>query len=189
VVWNGLGIIPDEETEERNYCALADTLLSKALIFRYATMFAQKNPSIDKPEKFRLSDQQYDEFVTWAQTQEHEYLTREEKDLEAMKRHAMKNNTFTAFSDDYATMRKKIDKAKSDDFTEYKSEIKVLLESEIASRYYYASGRVAASLKDDSDLTSAMTILHDNVRYRNILTQVVKKDKPKQRAELEQQDD
>ncbi|HTL81397.1 MAG TPA: S41 family peptidase [Bacteroidia bacterium] len=188
IVWNGLGIIPDDELPARKYSVLADTLLAKAIIFNYATTFAKNNASIDKPDKFRLTDAQYDDFVKWAKTQDYTYVIREEQDLVNFKKHAEKNNSFADVTAEYDAMKKKIDKSKEDDFTEFKSEIKVLLEAEISSRYYYASGRVAASLKDDPELLDATKILLDQSKYNSILTTIVKSSKPKQRADLENND-
>ncbi|MBI3509507.1 MAG: S41 family peptidase [Bacteroidetes bacterium] len=185
MVWDGLGIIPDDEVAARKHSVLADTLMSRSLIFNYATQFAVKNPSIDKAEIFHLTDAQYDAFVTWVKTQDYTYVTKEEKDLADFKRHAQKNNSFANVTVEYDALQKKIDAGKEDDFTENKNEIKLLLESEIASRYYHEGGRVAATLKDDTDLNEAKSILADKKKYEGILTTVVKKEKPKQRADLE----
>jgi carboxyl-terminal processing protease len=184
-VWDGLGVIPDLEVADRKYSVLTDSLLAKNLLFYYATTYAQKHPAIDRSEKFRLSDAEYDEFVAWVKTKDYNYVSREEKDLLDYKKHAEKNNSFAMASPEYNALLKKVEAGKADDFTEFKTEIKVLLESEIASRYYYESGRVAASLKDDPDLKKATEILLDPKGWKSILTTVVVKEKPKQRADME----
>jgi carboxyl-terminal processing protease len=185
-VWDGLGVIPDTEIPERKFSVLADTLQAKSLIFNYATQYAQKHASIDKAEQFRLSDQDYTEFVNWIKTQDYTYVTKEEKDLTNFKQHAQKNGSFNIVKPEYESLLQKLTAGKADDFTEFKTEIKVLLESEISSRYYYEGGRVASSLKDDPDLSQAMTIIKDTKTYRSILTTVVAPTgKPKQRADME----
>ncbi len=184
-VWDGLGVIPDLEVPDRHYSVLTDTLLVKNLLFFYATSYAQKHAAIDKSESFRMSDAEYDEFVTWVKTQDYDYTSREEKDLLEFKKHAEKNNSFGAANIEYDALVKKVQSGKADDFTEFKTEIKVLLESEIASRYYYESGRVAASLKDDKDLKKATDILLDPKGWKSILTTIVVKEKPKQRADIQ----
>ncbi len=184
-VWDGLGVIPDMEVPARTYSVLTDTLMAKSLLFHYATKYAQKNPSIDKSDKFRLTDAEYDDFVAWVKTQDYTYVSREEKDLVNFKKHALKNGTFANSNGEFDALMKKVQAGKADDFTEFKTEIKVLLESEIASRYYYEAGRVAASLKDDPDLKQATDVLKDVKGWKNILTTIVVKEKPKQRADLE----
>jgi carboxyl-terminal processing protease len=188
-VWDGLGVIPDLEVPERRFSVLTDTLIAKNLLFHYATLYAQKHASIDRSDKFRLTDAEYEEFVAWAKTQNCNYTSREEKDLVEYKTHAEKNNSFAMTAPEYDALLKKVQAGKADDFTQFKTEIKVLLESEIASRYYFESGRVAASLKDDPDLKKATEILLDPKGWKSILTTVVVKEKPKQRADMEHKGD
>jgi carboxyl-terminal processing protease len=136
-----------------------------------------------------LTDAEYDEFVAWVKTKDYNYTSREEKDLIEYKKHAEKNNSFTQASPEYDALVKKVQVGKADDFTQFKTEIKVLLESEIASRYYFESGRVAASLKDDPDLKKATEILLDPKGWKSILTTIVVKEKPKQRADMQHKGD
>lgn len=184
-VWDGLGVIPDLEVPDRRYSVLTDSLIAKNIIFHYATKYAKKHESIDKSDKFRLTDVEYEEFVVWAKTQDYNYTSREEKDLVEYKKHAEKNNSFAMASPEYDALLKKVQSGKADDFQQFKTEIKVLLEAEIASRYYFESGRVAASLKDDPDLKKATEILLDPKGWKSILTTIVVKEKPKQRADME----
>lgn len=188
-VWDGLGVIPDIEVPARKFSVLTDTLNAKALIFNYATSYAQAHPTIEKSEKFRLTDSEYNDFVAWVKTQDYTYVSKEEKDLADFKRHAEKSGSFASMANEFDALRKKAEAGKADDFTEFKTEIKVLLEAEIASRYYYTAGRVAASLKDDPDLQKATATVLDAKSYRNILTQVVVKSKPLQRADMEHKED
>jgi carboxyl-terminal processing protease len=184
IVWDGLGVIPDVEIPERGWSVLADTLLYKSLVFNYATEYTLKHPTIAKSSDFRLSDTEYDEFVAWVKTKDYTYVTKEEADLETFKKHSVKSGSWAMVSAEHDALAKKIQAAKADDFTEFKVEIKTLLESEIASRYYYQKGRVGATLKDDPELKEATTILKDPKRWKSILTTVVQKDKPKQRVDM-----
>jgi carboxyl-terminal processing protease len=187
-VWDGLGVIPDVEVPERKFSVLTDTLIAKSLIFNYATQYAQKHATIEKSETFRLTDPEYDEFVAWVKTQDYNYVSKEEKDLTDFKKHATKSGTFSSANAEYDALLKKVQAGKADDFTEFKTEIKVLLEAEISSRYYYEAGRVAASLKDDPDLKQATDILLDVKGWKSILTTIVIKPKPQQRADMEKND-
>jgi carboxyl-terminal processing protease len=184
IVWDGLGVIPDVEIPERTYSVLAETLMVKSHIFNYATQYALAHPSIAKSNEFRLTDKEYDEFVVWAKTKDYAYKTREEKDLEDFQKHSAKSGSWSMVSAEHEALKKKIELAKQDDFTEFKFEIKVLLEAEIASRYYYQKGRVGSSLKDDPDLKEATAICKDAKRWKGILTTVVQTEKPKQRMEM-----
>lgn len=186
IVWDGLGVIPDVEIAERTYSVLADTLMMKSLVFKYATEYTLKHPTIAKASDFRLTDAEYDEFAAWVKTKDYTYLTKEEADLEKFKKHSAKSGSWAVVSAEHDALTKKIQAAKLDDFTEFKFEIRTLLESEISSRYYYQKGRVGAALKDDPDLKEATAILKDVKRWKSILTTVVQKDKPKQRVDMEE---
>ncbi len=188
IVWDGLGVIPDVEVDERKYSVLAETLMVKSHIFNYATTYALAHTSIAKSNEFRLSDKEYEEFVTWVKTQDYAYVTKEEADLAKFQKHSAKSGSWSVVSAEHEALKKKIEQSKLDDFTEFKFEIKVLLESEIASRYYYQKGRVGSSLKDDPDLKEALGILKDAKKWKGILTTVVQKDKPKQRMDMEHED-
>lgn len=186
IVWDGLGVIPDVEIAERQYSVLADTLVMKSLIFKYATEYHLKHTSIAKSSDFRLSDAEYDEFVAWVKTKDYTYVTKEEVDLADFKKHSAKSGSWNLVSAEHDALLKKIQDGKQNDFTEFKFEIKTLLESEIASRYYYQKGRVGSALKDDPDLKEATAILKDPKRWKSILTTVVRTEKPKQRMDLQE---
>lgn len=185
IVWDGLGVIPDLEIPERKYSVLTDTLLAKGLIFDYATAYAQKHATIEKADKFQLSDAEYEEFVNWVKAKDYAYYTKEESDLKAFRSHAEKSGSFASLSTEFDALEKKAQSGKAGDFTRFKAEIKLLLESEIVSRYYYQAGRVAASLKDDPDLKQAISTITDAAAYRKVLTEIVQKPKPLQRADIE----
>lgn len=185
IVWDGLGVIPDVEIAERTFSVLADTLSFKSHIFNYATQYKLKHATIPKSSDFRLSEADYEEFVTWVKTKDYSYVTKEETDLLDFKKHAEQAGSWATVSTEFDALTKKIQAGKADDFTEFKFEIKTLLESEIASRYYYQKGRVGSSLKDDADLKEATAILKNPTKWKSILTTVVRTEKPKQRAEME----
>ena len=52
----------------------------------------------------------------------------------------------------------------------YKPEIEKLLEQEIVSRYTYEKGKIANSLKDDTEVKKAIEILSDSVVYKSMLS-------------------
>ena len=185
IVWDGLGVIPDVEIAERQYSVLADTLVFKSLIFKYATEYHIAHATIPKSSDFRLSDAEYESFVTWVKGKDYTYVTSEEADLAQFKSDAEKAGSWATVSTEFEALNKKIQTAKADDFTEFKFEIKTLLESEIASRYYYQKGRVGSSLKDDPDLKEATAILKNPTKWKSILTTVVRTEKPKQRVTKE----
>ena len=51
----------------------------------------------------------------------------------------------------------------------FKTEIKAIITSEIASRYYYQKGRIIANLQFDKDVKEAIDVLSNNSKYNSIL--------------------
>jgi carboxyl-terminal processing protease len=58
---------------------------------------------------------------------------------------------------------------KEQDLKQFKAEIKEILESEIASRYYLRDGMVEASFDNDPQLQAAIEVLRNNGGYKEIL--------------------
>lgn len=180
-VWDGLGVIPDIQTAEKKFSVITDSLIAKSLLFYYATKYTQLHPSIEKPETFRIADREYEEFVSWVKTKDFSYQLKEEKDLVNYKKHALNNKNFSNTESEFDLLLKKMQSGKTDDFAEFKTEISELLEAEIASRYYYQAGRAAATIKDDSTIQSATTLLKEPKKWKSILTTIVASSRPLQK--------
>ena len=77
---------------------------------------------------------------------------------------------YEEFKMDLEELQKKLQSYKEDDIHTYKSQISELILSELMARYYYQEGRIIASLADDIVLEEAISVLHDNDRYTEILS-------------------
>jgi carboxyl-terminal processing protease len=53
----------------------------------------------------------------------------------------------------------------------FKDDIKELVEEEISSRYYYNAGRIANTMRKDSQIRKAADVLHDTEKYASLLNQ------------------
>jgi len=53
-----------------------------------------------------------------------------------------------------------------------------MIEDEIVSRFYYLSGRIAASIKWDTDMQTAINTISNADKIKSILTTVQKATKP-----------
>lgn len=168
IVYDGGGIIPDYITEPQKLSPITQSLISKYLIFDYATLYRQKHPSIDPGRTFRLTDLEYNEFIQWLSGKEYDYTTRSEKSLEELKKYASTEKYFDAVKPEYEALRNKMMHDKNHDLLKYKSEIKELIQDEITSRYYYQNGRIEASFDDDPDISKAIEALTDKEVYSKI---------------------
>ena len=169
VVYDGGGVIPDFITEQQTLSSIAQSLISKYLIFDYATLYRQKHDSVGNSRSFRFGDQGYDEFVKWLSDKEYDYTTKSEKELEDLKKSAEKEKYFSAITTEYDALKKKMMHDKNLDLVKNKEEIKELLQDEIVSRYYFQDGRTEASFDFDPDIKKATEALTD----KNVFTQIL----------------
>lgn len=178
IVYDGGGIAPDVPVELTKYSNILTSLVTKNLIFDYATHYRNLHPSLPAAKEFRLSDAEYDDFVNFLNGKDYDYTTKTEKTLEELRKQATDEKTIDAVSADLDALKTKLAHSKKDDLLKFKPEIKEFLEEEIASRYYFQRGRLESSMKDDPELKEAMAVLSDSDRYKKILTTIVKAEKP-----------
>ncbi len=177
IVYDGGGIAPDINVEAEKYSTLLQNLVTKNLIFNYATKYRVAHATIPPVKNFRLTDAEYDDFVTYLNAKEYDYTTKTEKALDDLKKDAKDDKTLDAIGGDIDALKTKIKHNKKDDLVKFKPEIKQFLEEEIASRYYFQNGRLEASLRDDPELTQAISVLNDSDKYKKVLTTIVKAEK------------
>ena len=168
-VYDGGGVEPDITIEQDMYAEIVGSILSKQLIFDFATEFVLSHDSIAAPGVFKISDDLYEEFVSFVSDKDYEYETHTEKDLSKLIEQADEDN-YAEFKEDLLALKEKLIAYKEDDIHTYQSQISELILSELMSRYYYQEGRVKAALEDDIVLEEAVAILQDSKKYKGILS-------------------
>ncbi|MCS6991367.1 MAG: S41 family peptidase [Chitinophagales bacterium] len=169
IVYDGGGIDPDIVVEERELQPITVSLLSKNLIFDYATLYHQQNPTIAPARQFQLTDAEYDHFVQWLRDKDYDYVTKSEEKLKEFRDMVKKEAYWDAIREHYAALEKEMSHDKEKDLLKFKDEIKEFLEQEIALRYYYQDGRIEASLSADPVVQKAIEVLQDTAQYKKIL--------------------
>ena len=169
VVKDGRGIEPDIRVELPELSKLSVQLITKDLVFNYATEYAYNNKSIAKAGEFKLSNEEYAAFKKYVSEQTFEYSTTSEEQLKKMKISAEKEAHFQDIEAEYQAMLTKLTPSKERDLDKFQEEIRQMLENEILSRYYFQNGRILDSFKNDPVLQEAKKILSDNTRYQKTL--------------------
>jgi carboxyl-terminal processing protease len=144
-------------------------LVSKFLIFNFATKYRRENEKIAPAKEFKISDAVYNDFMTFISDKDYDYATTSEKSLSDFKEEAMKHNCFDAVKNEYEALKTKMMHSKKADLEKYKNEIKQLLKEEIVSRYYFQKGRIEASLAADDEIAKSIEVLNDKTKYTAIL--------------------
>jgi carboxyl-terminal processing protease len=169
-VFDGGGVIPDVSITPEDFAPVARSIVSKNLIFDFATLYRQKNDQIAEARNFRISDDVFSDFNTFLADKEYSYETESEELLKKWEEVARKENYFEAASREYEQLKAKIDHDKKADVEKAKQQISELLADEITSRYYYKRGRIETSFAFDPEITKAVEILSDRKFYSDVLS-------------------
>jgi carboxyl-terminal processing protease len=168
-VFDGAGIEPDIKVDQTQYAKITQSLLSKLIIFDYATVYRTKHPSIAPAKMFKLTDTDFEDFKVYISNKEYDYTTQSEQALEELKKKAEQEKYFDAIKEVYENMKKELAHDKQADIDRTKKEIMELLQEEIAKRYYLQRARYEATFSSDDDIQQALRIFADKATYNAIL--------------------
>ena len=169
VVYDGGGIIPDYKVEPRKLNNITASLLNKQHIFDYATRYRLAHPSIPAAKEFALTEADYNDFISFISDKEYDYQTKSEKALLDLKEFAEDEKYFSDIKAEYEMLKNKMMHDKQKDLQRHKQEIIQLLEEEIASRYYYQTGRIEAAFDADEEIVTAINVIKDKKLYNSVL--------------------
>ncbi|MDG1517217.1 MAG: S41 family peptidase [Flavobacteriales bacterium] len=170
LVLDGAGIKPDVEKDREKYGAITRALLSKNHVFNFATKYVLEHDSISNAKNFRLTDDEYQSFITYLLDNEYDYQTSTGKGLKALKKSAEKDSILVDIASEIKLIEDKIILKKKLDLNKFKSQIKGFLEIEIASRFFFQVGKIESSLGNDLFVDEAVEILTNKDRYTSILS-------------------
>ncbi len=167
-VFDGGGIQPDIEIESARTEGLTKALLEQELIFNFATKFFYTK-NIEELSNFKLTNQDYKEFVNFVKLADFEYITSTEKQLEQLKESATNENLKGLLKKNIVDVEELINQYKETSFNEKRLAIERLLEEEIIRRFFYDEGVFKFSTENAEEVREAQKILKDPVKYAEIL--------------------
>ena len=168
-VYDGGGVDPDITVKLEYLSPIAVSLVSKGLIFDYATDYYYTHPSISSSRDFKLTDAEYAAFVEWLKDKDYDYTTRVEHSIDELIKVAKKEKYYDDIDDQIKSLRQNVEHNKDSDLQKFKVDIKQILEEEISSRYYLRKGVVETSFSSDESIKAAVDVLKDADRYHQIL--------------------
>ncbi|MEJ7643459.1 MAG: S41 family peptidase [Chryseolinea sp.] len=177
-VFDGGGLDPDVMIKEEYLGTVTEALTNSGLVFEYASKFCAANPAIPDLHTFKLTDENYDQFLSFLKEQKFSYSTVLEREAKELIESAKQERYFNDLDPVLKSLRTKIEEAKNADLLRFKSEIRHALESQIAFHYGLTEGMALISLDRDKAIVEARKVLHDNSAYRSILTPNVGTSKP-----------
>ncbi len=169
VVYDGGGVSPDVDVKREQRAPISISLLSKDLIFDYASVYYLAHPTIAKALDFHLTDADYTNFTNWLNDKDYDYTTRVETTIKELGTTAQKEKYYDEIKDQLELLRIRMAHNKENDLVKHKAEIKEILEQEIVSRYYFETGVKESSFDFDPEVQEAIQVLNDSQRYQSLL--------------------
>ncbi len=169
LVKSGGGVEPDVRVKDSIPSRLIVALYTKGLFFDWATQFNKEHKTIAAPGQFALTDADFDAFNSYLDRKDFRYRTQADDLFDSLQAVTTRAGTYTAAKGEFTALGNKLAHDKRTDLNRQKTEIKRLLEGEIASRYYYQKGRLIQDLRNDPDYDKAVSLLEQPAEYRKIL--------------------
>ena len=161
IVRDGGGITPDVEVAAPSYSRLVYSLVLNGIIDRYVIKYVREHDSIPALADFRFSDEDFEDFISFAKTQEFDYRSSAETLFDKMKKELEEDGLAGTMSAELDALEKAIEIDKEAFIRLKKEEIRPFLEEEIAVRYYYQEAGIIVRLRYDRQLKDALAALGD----------------------------
>jgi len=170
-VFDGGGIDPDVEVDKLEFAPITKSLLNDDHIFYYATEYFYKNEELNpsSPDEIRLTDAEYEDFKKWLSGRDFDYVTRVEKETKNLIDIAKEEKKYKQLKSYFDNLEQATKHNKERDLETFKEEIIMLLEQEIAGRYFFERGIIESTFGRDPDVQAAITVLNDPAKYTSIL--------------------
>ncbi len=130
----------------------------------------KKHPAIPPVEEFKLTDEDFEDFKTYAKEKNFTYDRQSTKALGQLKEIAEFEGYLKEDSTIFSALEAKLTPDLERDFDRFKPEIEKIMAGEIVKRYYYHRGQMIENLKDDEVLQKAIEVLADPELYRKTLS-------------------
>ena len=155
-VRDGGGITPDVTLDFKTYSRLTYSLVMSGIAEQYALEYVRKHESIPALENFHFSDEEYEDFITYAKGREFDYRSTAKALFDRMKEELEADGLQETMKDELDALEKSINIEKEAFLRLKKDEIIPFIEEEIAIRYYFQEAGVKIRLRYDDELRQAL---------------------------------
>lgn len=170
IVRDGGGVLPDTVTTDSRKLNIAYYILVQNHYFDYATRYAQKNKKISTPDKFKLTDAEYNDFVKYlVEEKKFTYTTQTESYYKQLLEVAGYEGFDETAKAEFDALKTKLIPNVEQNLLDNRKEIEEMLTVEILQRYYFQKGQVQYMLKDDVDMKVATDFLQNGEKYNKVL--------------------
>ncbi len=171
-VYDGGGVKPDVVVGEAVLANISKSLEQEYMIFDYATRYRSQHAQIGEIGKFKLTDADFEDFKKFITERNFSYNTQTEKALKGLEDKAKEEKFTDNMQTEISELKKALKKIKDLDIDKNKNEIMVLLQAEIARRYYYEEALIESSFLSDPDVLKVIELFGNTAAYQSILTTI-----------------
>ena len=156
IVRDGGGITPDVEIDAQDYSRLVYALVLGGVIDQYVIDYARRHESIPATDDFHFSDEEFEDFIRFAKTQEFDYRSSAKTLYDQMKKELVKDGLADAMKPELEALEKALEMDKERFIRLKKDEIIPFIEEELATRYWFQEAGVKIRLRYDQQLKTAL---------------------------------
>lgn len=157
IVRDGGGITPDVEIKVPDYSRLVYSLVLSGIIDQYVIDYSRRHDSIPEVDAFHFTDEDFEDFIRFAKTQEFDYRSSAKTLYDQMKKELVKDGLADTMSEELAALEKALEMDKERFIRLKKDEIIPFIEEELATRYWFQEAGVKIRLRYDDQLKEALT--------------------------------
>lgn len=167
-VFDGGGVLPDEQLEITKNSAVTTAILENDLVFDFATNYYYSHPN-SSTENFKLTDKDFQDFKTFIKTENFSFETETEKAFAKAFEQAIEDNINKSIESQYNTLLSGLNSYKSEAIDQNKTQLMSLLTDEIVRRYVYSEGLYKYYTAHNPEIQKATEILSKPAVYRGYL--------------------
>ena len=156
IVKDGGGITPDVDIPAKDYSRLVYSLVLSGIIDQYAIDYCRRHESIPAVDDFHFSDSDFEDFISFAKTQDFDYRSSAKTLYDQMKKELERDGLAETMKSELDAMEKALEMDKERFIRLKKDEIIPFIEEELAVRYWFQEAGIKVRLRTDDQLKKAL---------------------------------
>ena len=156
IVRDGGGITPDITINDKDYSRLVYSLVLGGVVDQYVINYCKKHESIQAVEDFHYTNQDFEDFIQFAKTQDFDYRSSAKTYYDMMKKELEKDGLAESMKDQLTALEKSLEMEKEQFLRLKMDEIIPFIEEELVTRYWFQEAGVLVRLRYDQQLKDAL---------------------------------
>ena len=156
IVRDGGGITPDVEIKGRKYSRLTYSLVYNGVVEHFALDFVTRHDSIPPAKDFRLSDDEWEAFLNFAEKENFDWRSSARTLFDQMRKELAEDSMEEGMKAELDALQKALDIDKKSAVRARKDELIPIIEREVAIRYRFQSAGVEVDIRYDDVLAKAL---------------------------------